>query len=187
MKQNYMIIITGMSATGKTTYAKIISEKLKIPLFCKDSIKEILFNNFGSEVSSYEEKRQIGIASYDIFYYQIEQLMKSENPIILESNFSEESSIILKKLIKKYNYDSITLRFEADLEILHKRFLAREQLSERHPALISNGTFDDFEEFKKIYQKIKKFKINDNELLINTTDFSNVDIDKVINTINHML
>lgn len=60
----------------------------------------------------------------------------------------------------------------------------RENTSERHQGLVSNGAFDDFETFTKLPEKCKGFKINDNELIVDTTDFSNINIDEIINDIN---
>ena len=60
----------------------------------------------------------------------------------------------------------------------------RENTSERYQGLVSNGAFDDFETFTKLSEKCKEFKINDNELIVDTTDFSNINIDEIINDIN---
>ena len=187
MKEKCVIIITGMPATGKTTTGIKIAEKLRIPFFSKDQIKEILFDAISNKNATYEDKRKIGFASYDILYHNIEVLMKVGCTFILESNFVKQSSDILKKLISNYNYNSITIRFETDLKILHKRFLMRENTSERHQGLVSNGAFDDFETFTKLSEKCKEFKINDNELIVDTTDFSNINIDEIINDINRKI
>lgn len=50
----------------------------------------------------------------------------------------------------------------------NKRFLMRENTSERHQGLVSNGAFDDFETFTKLSEKCREFKINDNELIVYT-------------------
>ena len=109
--------------------------------------------------------------------------MKAGISLIVESNFVKESVPIIKKLLNKYNYKSITIRFEGDLQILHKRFLKREYSSERHDGLISNGLFDDFKNFEQTAIKSKEFKINNNEILVDTTDFSKVNFDEIINKI----
>ena len=183
MKNKNLIIITGQLAAGKTSYGKKISEELKIPFFSKDLIKEVLFDSFSDSNLDYEAKRKIGASSYAVFYYIIEEQMKVGMPIIAESNFVKESIPIIKKLLDKYNYNSITIRFEGDLQILHKRFLEREYSSERHMGLVSNGVFDDFENFEKTSVKAKEFKINDDEILVDTTDFSKVDFNKIIKDI----
>ena len=183
MKDKNLIIITGQLAAGKTSYSKKISEELKIPFFSKDLIKEVLFDSFGDRNIDYEAKRKIGVSSYAVFYYIIEEQMKVGMPIIAESNFVKESVPIIKNLLDKYNYNSITIRFEGDLQILHKRFLEREYSGERHMGLVSNGVFDDFENFEKTAVKAKEFKINDDEILVDTTDFSKVDFNKIIKDI----
>lgn len=187
MKEKCVIIITGMPATGKTTNGIEIAKQLGIPFFSKDKVKEILFDAISNESATYEDKRKIGIASYDILYYETEELMKAGVSFILESNFVKQSSDILKKLISNYGYTSITIRFETDLKLLHKRFLMREKSSERHQGLVSNGAFDDFEVFRKLSEKCNEFKINDNELIVDTTDFSNINIDEIINDINRKI
>jgi|GEM_PF-3391078 len=39
-----MILVAGMPATGKTTLANYLSNKLKMPLVCKDRLKEIIWD-----------------------------------------------------------------------------------------------------------------------------------------------
>lgn len=43
--------------------------------------------------------------------------------------------------------------------------------------------FDDFENFKKTAIKSKEFKINDNEILIDTTNFSDINFNDIIKNI----
>ena len=59
--------MTGIPAAGKSTMAKILAGKLKIPAISKDSIKEVLFDNVGFQ--SREEKVKLGVASMEIMYY----------------------------------------------------------------------------------------------------------------------
>ena len=178
-----MIIVTGELATGKTSYGKKISEILKIPFFSKDKIKEILYDSFNNTNLDYEAKRRIGAGSYAVLYHIIEEQMRVGLPLIVESNFVKESVSIIKNLLNKYNYKSITIRFEGDLQILHKRFLKREYSGERHIGLVSNGVFDDFESFEKTAVKSKEFRINNNEILVDTTDFSKVNLDTIIQNV----
>lgn len=180
---NLIIIIAGDLASGKTTYGKKISNTLKIPFFSKDIIKEVLFDSLYSDNISYEDKRKLGSVSYDMFYYIIEEHMKVGTPIIAESNFVKESTPIIKSLLEKYNYKCITLRFTGDLKVLHKRFLKREYSDERHMGLSSNGKFDDFEVYRQASEKMNEFKIDDNEIVIDTTDFDKIDYDKIIEDI----
>ena len=184
---NTIIIITGDLAAGKTSYGKKISNELKIPFFSKDEIKEVLYDSIDNNNLDYESKRKIGKNSYDIFYYIIEQQMKVGLPIIAESNFGKEAIPTIKNLLDKYNYKCITIRFEADLEVLHKRFLNREYSDERHSGLVSNGMFDDYENFKKTHEKSREFKIDENEILVDTTNFRTVNIENIIKKIQEQM
>ncbi len=183
----YFIVICGDLAGGKTTYGKKISKKLKIPFFSKDELKEILYDSMNNNNLSYEEKRKIGASSYAVFYNIAEQLMKVGHAFILESNFVKESIEALNNLIKKYDYKCITVKFEGDLKTLHQRFLKREYSEERHQGLVSNGTFDDFEEYLKHSNKLKEFKINDDEIVVDTTDFSKVNFENIMKQINEKI
>ena len=183
MSSKNIIIITGELAAGKTSYGKKISEVFEIPFFSKDEIKEKLFDSYGDKTLDYEAKRKIGASSYAVFYYMIEQQMKVGVPLIVESNFVKESIPIIKNLLNKYDYRNITIRFEGDLQILHKRFLEREYSNERHVGLVTNGVLDVFENYEKTAMNSKEFKIDDNEILVDTTDFSKVDFEGIVDNI----
>lgn len=162
----------------------MIAKELEIPFFSKDELKEILFDSMCNNDLSYEEKRMLGASSYSVFYNIAEQLMKANQAFILESNFVKEAIEVLNNLTNKYNYKCITIRFEGDLKTLHQRFLKREYSEERHQGLVSNGTFDDFEEYVKYSNKLKEFKIDKDEIIVDTTDFSKVNIEDIMSKIN---
>ncbi|MCI8615056.1 MAG: hypothetical protein HFJ01_08135, partial [Lachnospiraceae bacterium] len=71
----YCILVTGIPAAGKSTMAQILSERMKLPVISKDTIKELLFDNAGFQ--SRAEKVNLGIASMEIMYYVAGQLMKA--------------------------------------------------------------------------------------------------------------
>lgn len=176
VKNKYMIIVTGELAAGKTTYGKKIAKELQLPFFSKDTIKELLFDSFDYQDCNYEEKRKIGKSSYAILYHVAETLMMADKSFVLESNFVKESIPILKALLVKYDYVSITVRFQCALPVLHQRFLQREYSEERHKGLVSNGVFDNLETFKMNCEKAKEFQIDKEEIVVDTTDFSKVNV-----------
>lgn len=174
--KNIVIVIAGSPATGKTTYGNKISKKLSIPIFSKDKLKEVIYDSMEEDKLEYEAKRKIGIASYSVLWAICEEIMKTGSIFIIESNFTNASSIKINELLNKYHYKSIVIKFDADIRTLHQRFLEREKKTERHPGLVADGIFDDFEKFKEIAKKAKNFELGDNkEILVDTTDFSKVD------------
>ena len=81
----YCILVTGIPAAGKSTTAEFLAEHFEIPVISKDKIKELMFDDIGFH--SREEKVKLGTASMNIMYYMAEQLMKKNQPFILENNF----------------------------------------------------------------------------------------------------
>jgi adenylate kinase family enzyme len=62
-----MILISGLPCTGKTTLARKIAQKFRLPLISRDDIKESLFDSLGWH--DREWSKQLGVASYQLLYY----------------------------------------------------------------------------------------------------------------------
>jgi predicted kinase len=183
IKMSYVIIIAGISASGKTVYARHISEKLNIPLIARDSIKEKLHDVIRFDNIKRETSKLYGTASYSVLFHIAECLMKADISFVLESNFSPASVDDLMPLVKLYNYKPLTVLFDADIEVLHKRFLERDKTGERPQALISKGAdLDDFENFRIGTLPLKDFCIG-KKITVDTTDFSKVDYDEIDNLV----
>ena len=52
--------MTGIPAAGKTTMAEYLSERMHLPVFSKDTVKELLYDHVGFH--SRKEKVNLGIA-----------------------------------------------------------------------------------------------------------------------------
>ena len=109
-----------------------------------------------------------------------EMLMKSRQMIIFESNFGNICPDILKTMVNKYGYKVITILFDGDVQVIHKRFVERDITEERHSGLVSNGRFNDFEFFKKVTQPCRYFDYGDCIITVDTTDFSKVSYDDIV-------
>ena len=103
----FCILITGIPAAGKSTAAAYLSRALHLPVFSKDSIKELMFDGIGFR--SRKEKVQVGLASMDILYYLAEQMMKQGLPFILENNFETVSFQPLMNLLERYSCTAVTV------------------------------------------------------------------------------
>ena len=62
-----LYIVAGLPGTGKTTLSEYLQRELGVPLFCKDKMKEILFDVVGFQ--SPQGKEQLDRASTEILYY----------------------------------------------------------------------------------------------------------------------
>jgi deoxyadenosine/deoxycytidine kinase len=177
--ENKIIIIAGHPASGKTTFALKLSEILYIPFFNLDSIKtaigkEIIINNW-------EDSKRLGKSSFWVSMYIVENMMKVNNPLIIENSFIKDHEIIIKYLLEKYEYKTLTYILKCDLDILHKRFIERERSPERDASNKIFGLWDDFKVFEHDMKFFDDFNIGDKIVNIITNDFSNIDFNKYIN------
>lgn len=184
---NYLILITGLPATGKTSFARYLSRKMEIPMASKDIIKEHLFDTVGFK--NRNEKVALGIAAMDIMYHFAEIQLELGKPVILENNFENISRPGLLKIIEKYNCKTITIRFHADMQILSERFLVRDRSPERHRGHVINTRYPEDKDpvlieiqpinIDKYYSAMKQrgmedFSVGGMEITVDSTDFSKV-------------
>lgn len=178
-----LILIAGMPGTGKTRFANYLSEKLKITLICKDKLKEIIWDNVHYDTNIRANSQKYGIIAYDLSFHFCEMLMRTNQPVIFESNFINPCPDILDSIVKKYGYRVITLLFDGDIKIIHKRFLERDATNERHPGLVSNNYFSNFEMFMNSTKPCRDFNYGDIMINVDTTDFSKLSYDDLIERI----
>ena len=194
----YCILVTGIPAAGKSTMAKVMSEKLKLPVISKDTIKELLFDNVGFQ--SRAEKVKLGIASMEIMYYVAGQLMKAEQPFILENNFEYSSEQGIKSLLEKYQYSVLTITLTGDYKVIYQRFLERENSPDRHRGHIVNDCYPEKKENNMKILKAKTisyenfvcgiekrgfdaFCVDGRQIKVDTTDFSKINMEELISQI----
>ena len=75
------VLVSGLPATGKTTLAKRISADLGIPLFSRDSLKDVLVK------SGLAENRKVGSASVELLYLIASEFINKRASGVFESNF----------------------------------------------------------------------------------------------------
>jgi predicted kinase len=164
-----------------------LSSRLGLPMIAKDSIKTLIWEKLHTDPDSKAEKQAFGALAYDICFCLAEELMKAGKSFIFESNFTPASAAVLIPLIEKYSYQTLTVVLDADMEILHQRFLARENSAERHPGLARGGNFEDFEAFKTAAEKVRQFSVGGRQIIIDTTELVEVDYEPVIAEIEQIL
>lgn len=86
---------------------------------------------------------------------------------------------IIKKLIRRYNYESLTYQFRGDTRILYKRFTEREKTPERGAAnTVGRAVF--YEEFDSWCRNLDNFDIGGKKVRVDTTDFEAVDYESLL-------
>ena len=123
--KNKIILITGWPATGKSTFARKLAERLGIPFFSKDNIKEIMGDGYGPE--SGEVKKKGSAVTFLLLYHIAERFLQVGNVCILESNFVQPEVEIIRILLDKYGCECLTYMFSGDLDVLGERYFSRER------------------------------------------------------------
>jgi predicted kinase len=80
-----LLLITGLPGTGKTTLARSLALRYRIPLIAKDLIKEPLLNVLGS--GSAEHSRNLSDASFCVLFAISRELLAAGMDFVLEGNF----------------------------------------------------------------------------------------------------
>ncbi len=189
-QEGYVILVTGIPASGKSVLAERLSADLGLPWFSKDRIKEELFDTVG--FTSREEKVKLGTASTGILYYLAEQMMRCRRPFILENNFEASSRPGLLRMLEGYGYRALTLRLTGDYARIYERFVQRESSPLRHPGHVTNSRYSKTEGAVQspaitLEQYIAGIQAREMDsfcaggpvITVDTTDFSRVDWEKL--------
>jgi predicted kinase len=126
-----LILITGHPATGKTTLARKLGQHLRLPTFCKDDGKEILFDRLGS--GDRDWIRLLGAASFDLLYWQADVMLNAGLSCIIEANFNPSyANAPWQNLQSRYGFRCIQLLCSAEVEVVMKRYVQRIEDGTRH-------------------------------------------------------
>lgn len=151
-----LLLITGDLATGKSTFAHILSNRYQVNVFCKDTFKEILGDTIG--FSNREENLRLSVASAALMRMIFSEFCRLDKDLILESNFRQAELEKLHEIAKEFGYEVLTLTLRGDLNILHARFLHRLYEENRHKVHACGG-FEEFEAFRSYVLQQRELQI----------------------------
>ena len=151
---NTMVIVSGMAAAGKTTFAEWLSKELDIPLFSVDDL--VYWES--------EEDYPDAISQY---WLLCENAMKQFSPLIIEYGFWDEQKPTISELIEKYKYETVNVHFTTSAELAHQRFNDRRKLYGTKPPI-------SLETYKEIVVHSRHFQFGNQVISVDTTDFTAV-------------
>lgn len=152
-----LVVVSGPVASGKSTLATPLAERLGLPLVAKDTIKEALFDVLGTGDEAWSKR--MGAATYAVLW----ALAPGFPAAVLEANFGPEARDHLLVLCPH----PIQVHCTGPREELERRFNERP----RHP-----GHIDEFPADKVAEQDA--LDLGGPRLVVDTTD--SVDIDAVV-------
>ena len=125
-----LIIIAGMPASGKSTYAKKLSQYTGYPIIEKDNIKEELFDTLG--FTCYAEKRQHDVAATAVLLRVADDILSCGQSLIMVNNFRDDAKETLEKLIAKHNCSCVIVFFGGNNDVFFHRYVERDRKHSRH-------------------------------------------------------
>jgi cytidylate kinase len=178
VKENLMIIVTGASATGKTTLSKNLATRFILPIINKDEIKELLFDYLGTKDEEWTGK--LGMTSFELSYLIVEKLCQTGKPFIIEGNFENKyAAKVLSDIKSRYNYEVLQIYCHGQVGALYDRYVKRDNSGERDPGhIIRISGLDEFK--SRVYNKNFKLDIDGSiNIDIDTTNLEMVNMQQV--------
>jgi predicted kinase len=177
-----IIVFTGLPGTGKTTLSRQVSKVFIVPLIGKDDIKEIMYDNIGWNDKEFSAK--LAHATFSIMDHITDEHLKTGISIALESNYSPKlASEKFQKWQKAYGCSIAQIICRTDIDVLAHRYFER-QRTDRHPGHNDTGTVEEIR--ASFLQRIENGEDQPLDVegpikIVDTTDFSTVDIDEIVN------
>ena len=164
-----LLLVTGDLATGKSTFAGILSRRYQVNVLYKDVFKETLGDTIG--FSNREENLKLSHASAALMRMIFKSFCDLSKDLILESNFRKTELELLHRIAGDYGYQVLTVVIRAEPEVLHPRFLHRLYHEDRHPVHACGG-FEDFGVFREYVLSQRQAGIPGQVLELRAEDFS---------------
>ena len=178
--KNKIILVVGHSAAGKSTFAHRLSQKLEIPCFSKDTLREAMGDGFGSDSGVMQGKGNTE-ATINIMTHIAECFLQIGKICILEANFRPPQNEQIESLLGKYDADCLTFLFGGNMEIFWDRYLQRE--GKRHWAHKFPGQNKDLFINGGIKAGFGEFAIG-KTVKVDATDFSKIDYEELFTVAN---
>lgn len=139
----YLIIFTGMSATGKTTLAKNVKDTLKsktkgVRYFALDNYKQMLYESYGF-YNELERKVLWNLAKH-MFQIDIIKEMRKSNILIIDYAFDESWNTYFNSVAQTYGYKRVVVNFNTrTFEDIWQSRVERDSSNERPRCLTASA------------------------------------------------
>lgn len=125
-----LLLVAGMPASGKSTLARRLSERLGMPILEKDDLKEALFDTLGFR--SYAEKRALDAAANATLLCAAGAMLDGGSSVIVVNNFRRDMEAEVQTFLSLHACRAVLLLVTGDAEVLYERYTERERSGVRH-------------------------------------------------------
>jgi predicted kinase len=179
-----LVIVDGPPASGKTTIATSLGDRLGLPVLSKDVIKEALFDILGTGDRAWS--RKVGIASIEVMLRLAQQELGSGRGIILESTFDPRfETAPLQAIISGNPVIVVQVYCWAAVEVLVQRSLDRAATGERHVGHVDQSDADGLRT-AIASNRWPPLDLDGASIRLDTTSFADVQLDSLASDIRRM-
>ena len=126
-----LLIVTGPPASGKTSAARRLAEELKLAVLSKDTFKETLYEQIGSDD---ELEPRIDKAALALLFAVAGMQLEAGVSLLVESNFDTHFDVDhFRRLRRDRDVELVQVHIGGDTERLVAKFAERARRGERHP------------------------------------------------------
>ncbi|RYG24634.1 hypothetical protein EON82_10040 [bacterium] len=176
-----VVLVNGISATGKTTVARELASRLSLRLFAKDAVKERLFDTLG--YSDREWAHRLSGATHAVLNYVMEEELRCGRGFIVEANFNPQFDVAkYSEWRSRYRADLVQVLCHAEGAVVFERFRRRVESGERHPGHCDGGSVDAWRDYL-MAGKCAPLAVEGRVIEVDTTDFASVDYEGLVREI----
>ncbi len=165
------VVVSGPPASGKSTFAALLRERLRWPLISKDAIKEQLFDALGWR--DREWSRSLSLASYAVMFSWAQELAAARMPFILEGNFRPGAHDGAFQSLTQMGVRWIQVFCTAQRSVLVRRFVERAHRASRHPGHVDLQSIDEIEA-ELLHAPLQPIAIQSQLLQLETTQLDSI-------------
>jgi predicted kinase len=144
-KRPAFIALSGLPGTGKTTFAKELSQQVPVVVLESDALRKVLFPQ---PTYSWRESDRL----FRACYYLIEELLKRGNSVLFDAtNLTERLRRTLFDISMRRGLKFILIQMKAPPEIVKQRLEERMQ----HPTGYSDADWEVYQLMKKRVERIR--------------------------------
>lgn len=158
IKENskYLILVTGLPASGKTTISKRLVDEFGVQYIGKDEYKIKMYEEYG--FSSTEEKKALDNRSEELMYSDLHLLLDQANIVVFDKWICKDFSRI-DAVAKLRNAKVIVIYLTCDADIATKRYNNRIFDGTRHIGLSLKNKYPYIQDESEIkYASIEEMK-----------------------------